>query len=108
MAANWSYAQMSQEAAAVGGPDAWLSSIKEEAYNNGASDMKNKLILPLLLAGMGLGTIGTVGYQKIRKWIAEKKAERLITEQKVVDVEELVEKELDVTIEEANKNCGGF
>ena len=108
MAANWSYAQMSQEAAAVGGPDAWLNSIKEEAYNNGASDMKNKLVLPLLLAGMGLGIIGAVGYQKISKWIAEKKVGRFITEQETVDAEELVGKELDATIDEVNKNCGGF
>lgn len=104
MAANWSYAQMSQEAAAAGGPDAWLGIIKKAAYNSGASDMKNKLVLPLLIAGVGIGALGTVGYQKISKWITEKKAERRITEQEAVEAEAFLKKELDAAIEEVNKN----
>lgn len=44
----------------------WLDTIKT-AYNSGASDMKNTLIVLLLLNGIGIGTVGIIGYQKIKK-----------------------------------------
>lgn len=45
---------------------------KKAEYNRGASDMKNKLVIPLLLAGVGMSSLATIGYPKILKWIAEK------------------------------------
>lgn len=52
MSKDWSYAKMAQDAANAGGPDKWLEVIKKAAYDAGASDMKNALVLPLLAAGM--------------------------------------------------------
>ena len=84
MAKDWEYAQMAKTASEAGGPDAWIETIKDAAYYNGASDMKNKLSLPLLLTGIGLGTAGVIGYQKIKNWIVERKAKKLITKQEAI------------------------
>lgn len=109
MAKDWEYAQMAKTASEAGGPDAWIETIKDAAYNNGASDMKNKLSLPLLLTGIGLGTAGVIGYQKIKNWIVERKAKKLITKQEAIKAETLLKKELEAPIEEleseaTNKN----
>lgn len=103
MAKDWIYAKMSQQAATGGGPDAWLDSIKKAAYSNGASDMKNNLVAPLLLAGVGIGAVGVVGYQKIKKWISDKKEARLLTEQEAEEAEIYLKKELDTAIEELDE-----
>ena len=78
MAKDWDYAKMSQQAAAVGGPDIWIETIKNTAYSSGASDMKKKLVAPLLVAGVGLGSVGVVGYQKICKCLYSRKKEKLL------------------------------
>ena len=99
MAKNWDYAQMAKKASEAGGPDAWINSIKKAAYSSGVSDTKNKLVLPLLLAGAGMGTIGVRGYQKIKSWVGNKKAEKQLTKQEAVEAEKFLKKELNDVLE---------
>ena len=87
MAKDWDYARLSQEAKAGGGP------------YKGAADMKNQLVIPLLLTGVTLGSLATIGYQKNTKWISSKMQDKIITEQEAEKVEEYLKKELDYTIE---------
>ena len=107
MSKDWPYAKMAQDAANAGGPDKWLEVIKKAAYNAGASDMKNALVLPLLAAGVGIGAVCVIGGQKIHKWIVEKEHEQLITEQEAADAEEYLKKELSEAIDELQINNGG-
>ena len=107
MSKDWPYAKMAQDAVNAGGPDKWLEVIKKAAYDAGASDMKNALVIPLLAAGVGLGTVCVIGGQKIHKWILEKKQERLITEQEAADAEKYLKKELSEAIDEIQTNNGG-
>lgn len=100
MAEDWDYAKMAKEASLGGGPDVWIDTIKKNSYNSGASDMKNRLVVPLLLAGVGIGSIGVVGYQKICKWISDKKEEKLLTEKEAAEAETFLKQELDDAIEE--------
>ena len=67
----------------------------------------NALVLPLLAAGVGIGTVCVVGGQKIHKWVVEKKQERLITEQEAADAEEYLKKELSEVVDELQTNNGG-
>ena len=109
MSKDWDYAQMAKKAADAGGPDMWLNTIKKSAYNRGASDMKNTLVVPLISIGIGIGTIGVIGYQKIKKWISDKKEEKLLTEKEAIQAEKFLKKELDDAIEEleieTKQNC---
>lgn len=107
MSKDWPYAKMARDAANAGGPDKWLEVIKKAAYDAGASDMKNALVLPLLAAGVGIGTVCVIGGQKIQKWVIEKKQERLITEQETNEAEEYLKKELSEAIDEFQTNSGG-
>ena len=100
MGKDWDYAQMSKRAAEAGGPDAWIEIIKKTAYENGASDMKNRLVVPLLMTGIAIGAVGVVGYQKINKWLVEKKNAKIITDQEATVAEEYLKKELADAIEE--------
>lgn len=107
MSKDWPYAKMAQDAANAGGPDKWLEVIKKAAYDAGASDIKNALVLPLLAAGVGIGAACVIGGQKIHKWVVEKKQERLIKEQEASDAEEYLKKELSEAIDELQANSGG-
>lgn len=98
---------MSQDAANAGGPDKWLEVVKKAAYDAGASDMKNALVLPLLATGVGLSAVCVIGGQKIHKWIIKKKKERLITEEEAADAKEYLKKELSKAIDEIQTNNGG-
>ena len=66
--------------------------------------MKNTLVVPLLLAGVGIGSLGVIGYQKIKKWIADKKEEKLLTETEADQAEEFLKKEFEEAIEELEDN----
>lgn len=103
MSRDWDYAKMVKEASAAGGPVDWINTIKEANYNKGASDMKEKLVIPLLVAGVGIGSIGTVGYQRISKWISDKKAKKVLAEKEVVQVEKRFIEELDSSIRKNEK-----
>ena len=107
MSKDWPYAKMAQDAANAGGPDKWLDVIKKAAYDAGASDMKNTLVLPLLSAGVGIGAVCVIGGQKIHKWVVKKKQERLITEQEAAEAEEYFKKELSKAIDELQTDNGG-
>ena len=97
---DWDNAQMAKKASNAGGPDLWIETIKKAAYNSGASDMKNKLVVPLLLAGVGIGTAGVIGFQKFKEWIADKIAEKTLTEKEAAEAEFFLKKKLDTAIEE--------
>ena len=66
--------------------------------------MKNTLVVPLLLTGIGIGTVGVIGYQKIRKWISDKKEEKLLTENEAIQAEKFLKKELEEAIEDLEKD----
>ena len=107
MSKDWPYAQMTQEAAKAGGPDKLLEKVKKAAYESGASDMKNELVVPLLATGIGLGAICAIGVKKIWTRIAEKKRSRLITEQEALEAEEFLKKKLTDTVNEIGLDNGG-
>ena len=107
MAKNWDYAIMAKDAAAAGGPDIWLKTIKEAAYKSGAADMKHTLVFPLIMTGIGIGAVGAIGCQKIEKWLAEKKKARMITEQEAMKAEEYLKIELKTAIDELEAENGG-
>lgn len=96
------YEWMTKEAANAGGVDKWLEIIKKAAYDEGASDMKNTLVLPLLAAGVGLGAICIVGGQKIHKWIASQKHKELITANEAAQAEKYLKAELSEAVDEIN------
>lgn len=100
------YQWVTEEAYKAGGVDKWLEIIKEAAYEKGASDMKNALVLPLLGAGVGLGAVCVVGGQKIRKWLTSKKQEKLITANEAAQAEEYLKAELSDAVDEININEG--
>ena len=107
MARDWDYARMAKDASTAGGPDAWIKTIKDEAYNRGAADMKHTLVFPLIMAGVGIGVVGIIGYQNIEKWLFEKKKERLIIEQEAAKAEQHLKKELETAIDELEAENGG-
>ena len=69
--------------------------------------MKNKLVAPLLAAGVGIGMVGTIVYKKITKWISDKKKEKLLTEKEAQEAEKYLKQELDTAIEELEAEVGG-
>ncbi len=92
-----------------GGVDIWLNTIKNASYQSGASDMKHKLIAPLLLAGVGLGTACTIATQKIVKWLSESREKKLLSEKEALNAEIFLKQELSDAIEEIEKEgnyCG--
>lgn len=106
MSKSWDYAIMAKKASDAGGPEKWLELIKKGAYDAGASDMKNKLVLPLLATGVGIGAVCVAGGQTIHKWVVEKKKERLITEQEAVNAEEYLKKELSEAVNKLQSKNG--
>lgn len=104
MGKDWVYARIVKEMSENGGPDAWLDIVKKSEYDKGASDMKNKLVAPLIMAGIAIGVIGIIGCQEINRWIDEKKKSKLITEQEATLAEEYLKKELYTALEEVSKS----
>lgn len=94
------YQDIVEESHKAGGPDIWIGSIKKEAYTQGASDMKDNLVGPLLMIGIGIGSIGVISYQNIKKWVSKKREEKLLTKKEAEQAEKLLKKELDEAIEE--------
>ena len=94
------YQDIVEESHKAGGPDIWIGSIKKEAYNQGASDMKDNLVGPLLMIGFGIGIIVDKCYPKIKKLISKKREEKLLAQKEAEQAEQLLKKELDEAIEE--------
>lgn len=90
MAKDWEYAKLSHVVSEAGGVEQWLEEIKSNAYSKGQSDMKEKLVIPVLVIGMGMGAITVTGYQKIKKWVLNMQEQKFLAEQKAVDAEELI------------------
>lgn len=107
MGKDWDYAQLTHVASEAGGPDKWISAIKSAAYKQGASDMKNTLVVPLLATGIGLGAAGLLAVQKIQKWINDKKQEQLLSEQEAKAAEEYLKQELQGALNEVESENGG-
>ena len=94
------YQGIVEEAFRAGGPDIWIDTIKKSAYQKGASDMKGILVLPLLAVGVTIGVAGTLAYQSISRWIADKKADNLLTDKEAQEAEAFLKQELSDAIEE--------
>ena len=98
------YQELVVEAHEAGGPDAWVDSLKENSYKKGAMDTKDELAGPLLAggaaAGAVIGVFSIIAFQKIRKWIACRKENKLLLNQKIVQAEEHLKQELNDTIED--------
>jgi len=105
MAKDWDYALATQKMAAAGGPVAWIDTIKKAAYSNGASDMKKKITAPLLMIGVGAGTLGTLGVQKISRWVKLHggNGKAVLINQEAAIAEELLKKELNVASKEVSE-----
>ena len=101
------YQDIVVEAHKAGGTDIWLDSIKKAAYNAGATDMKNTLVLPLVAAGVSIGIVGTIAYKKITQWVLDKKEEKLLTDKEAIEAENYLKQELDDAIEKLEKEVGG-
>lgn len=102
MSKEWIYARISQSMAEAGGPEKWLSAIKKaefaKGYDKGTLDMKNKLVLPLIIAGAGIGVVSTLCAQSISKCVADKREEKMITILEAEEAEKYLKEELNEAI----------
>ena len=89
------YQDITVEAHKYGGPDAWLDTIKKAEYNRGATDMKNKIAAPMLLAGFGFFAVRIISCQKIKKWILNKREEKMLIQKESAQAEKFLKKELE-------------
>lgn len=104
MSKDWSYARMTADASSAGGPDAWIDTIKNNAYQEGASDMLHKLIAPLILLGIGIGGMSVIGFQKIKKRFLIKKSEKILAQSEADQAEKFLKKELQEVTEKHDMN----
>lgn len=100
MSKDWDYAKLVEDVSKKGGVDNWINTIKMNAYNKGAADMKNSLVVPLLAAGVGIGIAGVLATQKIINWVRENKEKKVITDIEAKQAEKFLLKELEETIQE--------
>jgi hypothetical protein len=105
MSKDWDYAKHSLEVSQAGGVDAWVKTIKENAYKQGGDDMKNKLVFPLLMTGTVIGTTGCYVYQKIKPKITAKRESKKILASKAEKAENLLKKELETTTMYSEPAC---
>ena len=98
MSKDWNYAKFTETASQNGGPERWIAAIKADSYNQGAADMKNSLVLPLLLAGVTIGVIGVKATEYIIHWVQEKKEKKIITEREAIKAEKYLLAELESSI----------
>ena len=97
------YQDIIEEAFAAGGPDKLIDSIKKDSYDAGALDMKNKLIIPLLAAGVGIGVVGTIVYKKTKARLSDKKEKKIPSDKDAAKAEILLKQEITPAIEEIKK-----
>lgn len=94
------YQNIVEEAHKAGGPDKWLEIVKKAAYDAGAADMKNSLIVPLLGLGIGIGVAGVLATQKIYNWIRENEEKKVISEVEAKKAEKYLLEELEKSMAE--------
>ena len=98
MSKDWNYAKLTETVSQNGGPEKWLASIKDASYKQGATDMKNKIVIPLLVAGVTLGVAGVKATEYIIHWVQEKKEKKIITEKEAIKAEQYLLSELETSI----------
>lgn len=89
MSANWSYAQLSQLASTVGGPEKLLKIVKSGAFQEGLKKGKIQMI-PVVAGGLVIGILGTMGVTKWNESRKLKMADRDITKDKALAAEEIL------------------
>jgi len=67
--------------------------------------MKKKITAPLLMIGVGAGTLGTLGVQKISRWVKLHggNGKAVLINQEAAIAEELLKKELNVASKEVSE-----
>ena len=98
MAKKWEYAELTKTASENGGPDAWIASIKQDAYEEGVSDTTGTTILVggiCLIAGGIIHKIWIKGKERI----AEKKNARDRRREKAKKAEEQLLDSIDGDME---------
>ena len=99
MSKEWDYAKLTQNVAKAGGVNIWIEQIKKAAYEQGSSDTKNKLILPLLVTGAVIGAVGHYAYQKAN----ENKAKNNTLTKEAEKAELFLKEEMAAEINKTNK-----
>lgn len=102
MAKDWEYARRSKEMAAAGGPELWLNGIKDAEYNRGVSDTERKFPVLFVLGCIAMHVVDTYVGPKLKKWLSEKKEEKLLIEQRAIEAEKNIKKELVAVSEKLN------
>lgn len=92
MSKDWPYAKMSHNAAIAGGPDKWIETMNNVAFNNGFAYAKKTRTVPILAIGACLGIGGVIIFQRIHSYfIMKKKQKQLITEKEEINVDTIDE-----------------
>lgn len=92
MSQKWNYAQLSENAKLAGGPEKYLTAIKDFYLKKGIKEGKEQMIPVVVigtLIGIGIGTGGTKVYQ----YIKTRKKINMIIEKKVKESENQMMKE---------------
>lgn len=104
MSANWSYAQLSQLASTVGGPEKLLKIVKSRAFQEGLKKGRIQMI-PIAAGGLVIGILGTVGVNKWNESRKLKMTDRDITKDEALAAEEiLIQKIQNAEKGEANED----
>lgn len=82
MSKDWPYAKMSHNAYIAGGPDKWIETMNNVAFNNGFAYAKKVITVPLLATGACLGMGAIIICQKIHTHIIMKKKQKLLITEK--------------------------
>lgn len=105
MAANWSYAQLSQLASTVGGPEKLLRVVKNRAFQEGLKKGRIQMI-PIAAGGLVIGILGTVG---VNKWNESRKliiTDRDITKDEALAAEEILIQKIQNVKKEETEQAG--
>lgn len=99
------YQKLVMDAYDAGGPDIWRNKLESIAYNAGAQDMKNKLLVPVLFVGICIGTAIPIAYSKMKNGIEKKKIESLYLQAEMpnakTEIKQNTIKAVDKTAEES-------
>lgn len=103
MSRDWDYAKLTHDVAKAGGVDIWVEKIKNVAYEQGSSDTKNKITLPLLVVGATIGAISLYAYQKL----IENRINKNALNNEAEKAEVFLKEELTLQIDETNETMLG-
>ncbi len=94
------YQTIVEEAYKEGGVDIWLGKIKVAAYEQGSSDAKNKLLLPISILCLLIGATGQYAYHRIAPKIKASIAYKKQLQNEANNAETLLKQELEFQITE--------